>query len=79
MEELSKTDLEEPKPLVVIEHHLEALVVDESEEAGVAEVVHSNRKFLQGDHNLLHYRTWNIHRNALEHNFKTPSSVFITY
>lgn len=39
-------DLEEGKPLVVIQHHLEALVVDDGEEAGISKIINSLRQFL---------------------------------
>lgn len=40
--------LEEAKPLVPIEHHFEALVVDDGEEACVAQLICGHRQFLQG-------------------------------
>lgn len=36
-------NLEESEPFVVIEHHLEALVVDDGEEASISKIINSLR------------------------------------
>lgn len=37
------TNLEEGEPFVIVEHHLEALVVDDGEEAGISKIINSLR------------------------------------
>ena len=50
------------KPLVVVDEHLEALVVDEREEAGVSQVVPGHRQLLQDHGHHLHPCGWKTHQ-----------------